>query len=368
MPVRARLLIGAFVLAVFTASACRNHAPKEAEAEPPTPVIAEPARIGDIRGVVSATGVVVTLPGADFVAVATQPARILDITKKAGDRVKSGELLVRFEFPALGAETTARAAAVKAADLRLQHAKLAQSRVQSLVERGAASRKEVDDAEREVNDAEAEVAGARASQRATEAIGQQTAIRAPFDGSVAERLHNPGDVIGNSPNDAILRVIDPRQVEVNATVPVKELTRFAVGATARTVAETRTTADLMRVLSRPEPVAGDTTVIVRLAFEQPTDLATGTQVAVEIDAEQHPSVTLVPAIAVLKDGPSAALFVAVGNQAIKRAVVIGLVDAEHVEIRSGVKAGEMVITQGQSNLRDGAAISMTQDAAAAGGK
>jgi len=31
-----------------------------------------------------------------------------------------------------------------------------------------------------------------------------------------------------------------------------------------------------------------------------------------------------------------------------------------VEIRSGVKPGELIVTQGQSNLRDGSAISITQ--------
>jgi multidrug efflux pump subunit AcrA (membrane-fusion protein) len=52
--------------------------------------------------------------------------------------------------------------------------------------------------------------------------------------------------------------------------------------------------------------------------------------------------------------------VAAGNQAHKRPVVPGLVDAERVEIRSGLKAGEMIVTQGQSNLRDGSAITIGQ--------
>jgi multidrug efflux pump subunit AcrA (membrane-fusion protein) len=36
----------------------------------------------------------------------------------------------------------------------------------------------------------------------------------------------------------------------------------------------------------------------------------------------------------------------------------GVVDDRYVEITSGVRAGELVITRGQSGLEDGAAISV----------
>ena len=132
--------------------------PREAEIESPVPVIAEPVRLGNIRTTISATGVVTTLAGAEFSVVAPQPARIAEITKNVGDAVKSGEVIVRFEFPSLRAQTAVNAAAVKAADLRLQQAKLAQTRIRSLLSRGAASQREMDDADREATLAEGELA------------------------------------------------------------------------------------------------------------------------------------------------------------------------------------------------------------------
>ena len=84
---------------------CRRAAPQETDEEPPVPVLAEPVRIGTIRATVSATGIVTSLPGATFSVVAMQPARIAEITKNVGDAVKSGEILVRFEFPSLRAQT-----------------------------------------------------------------------------------------------------------------------------------------------------------------------------------------------------------------------------------------------------------------------
>jgi multidrug efflux pump subunit AcrA (membrane-fusion protein) len=53
------------------------------------------------------------------------------------------------------------------------------------------------------------------------------------------------------------------------------------------------------------------------------------------------------------------VFVAAGGKAERRPVVTGLTDGQHVEVKSGLKAGELVITGGQSGLPDGTAISVT---------
>lgn len=101
-------------------------------------------------------------------------------------------------------------------------------------------------------------------------------------------------------------------------------------------------------------------MVVSLAFETPTEFTPGTQVGVEIDAEQRSNVPLVPAIAVLRDATNSPfVVVAAGSVAERRPVVTGLVDTEHVEIRSGLKAGELIVTQGHSGLRDGTPITVS---------
>jgi RND family efflux transporter MFP subunit len=353
-------------LALIALPACnRSTRQAEAEEEAAVPVLVEPVRLGTIRATISATGVVGALPGSAYSVVAHQPARIAEITKDIGDAVKTGEVLVRFEFPSLVAQTAVNAAAVKAADLRLRQAQLAQGRIRSLLARGAASRREMDDADQEAALAEAELSAARAATNASESLGQSAAIRAPFDGTVTERLHNVGDLVRAEEEDPILTLIDPRQVQVTATVPAAEITRFTVGATARAVAALRqvqsgsASSQLLRVVSRPEPQAGAATVDVALAFDTPTEVAPGTQVGLEIDGEQRSNVPLVPAIAVLRDAENNPfVVVAAGNIAHRRPVVLGVVDNERVEIRSGVKAGELIITQGHSSLRNGTPITV----------
>jgi multidrug efflux pump subunit AcrA (membrane-fusion protein) len=83
----------------------------------------------------------------------------------------------------------------------------------------------------------------------------------------------------------------------------------------------------------------------------------GTPLQVTIDAEEHTNVVLVPAAAVLREADETAVFVANGDTAERRVVEIGLSDAAHTEIKSGIKAGDAVIVKGQAGLPDGAKIS-----------
>ena len=355
---RSALLV--FLSACLTVPACRRAAQKESEAEPPLPVIAEPVRLGTIRASISATGIVATLPDASFAVTAAQPARIAEITKNVGDAVKSGETLVVFEFPSLRAQTVVNEAAVKTADLRVKQAQLAQGRIRMLVSKGAASRSELDEADRELEMAQAELGVAKAAVISALAQTGNTIIRAPFNGIVSERFRNPMDSVGPSDEQPILRLLDPKQVHVVVTLPVAAVSRFVVGATARVVAETQKEPALLHVATRPAPETGAKTVDVTLAFDSPTALPPGTQVGVEIAAEQRLNVPLVPAIAVIKDDPAQpVVVVAAGDVAQRRPVVIGLVDGENIEILSGLKPGELIITQGHSRLRDGTPISVS---------
>jgi multidrug efflux pump subunit AcrA (membrane-fusion protein) len=86
-------------------------------------------------------------------------------------------------------------------------------------------------------------------------------------------------------------------------------------------------------------------------------------VQLDIDAEEHTNVVLIPAPALVREGEETAVFVVAGDKAQRRPVEIGLSDGMHVEIVKGVKAGEMVIVDGQQGLPDGAPI--TQDTGAA---
>ena len=116
------------LLMLILASACAKEAREEVETAAVVPVTVSPAETGDIVAVIHATGTVEPAPGADLRITAPESARIVEIAKAEGDRVRRGDLLVRFEIPSLGAESAAKRAEVERAQARLTNATAARTR------------------------------------------------------------------------------------------------------------------------------------------------------------------------------------------------------------------------------------------------
>ncbi len=349
------------VLAVC-ASGCGGDAPDEVETRTVVPVTVVAAHVAPIRASIHATGQVAPAPGAEFAVTAPEAARIIEMPKAEGDPVRRGDLLIRFEIPSLGAEAASKAADAERAEARLRNARAAQARARDLFERGVGARKEMEDADRELAEAEAALKGAHAGRAASALLAGRTTVRAPFDGIVARRTKNPGDLVEPSAPDPILRVIDPRRLEVQASVPLADVPRVRLGAPGRATVSSSLPPEALAVVSRPAAVEpGTAAALVRLAFTSPTRLAAGTPVQVDIDAERHDSAVLVPAVALMHEANEVAVMVAgPDNKAHRRAVTIGLVGDGEIEIASGLKAGDRVITHGQNGLPDGAPITVTR--------
>jgi len=364
------------VAAALAAGACSKPAAEETESEAPVPVKVEEATIGSLRGVLHATGVVNPAPEGELIVIAPEAGRIMEIPRAEGERVAKGDVLVRFEIPSLTAEVQRQAAEVQRAQAALATTKANQTRQQQLFDRGIAARKDVEDANRTVADAEAAVGQAEASRAAAVTAAARAIVRAAFAGVIAKRFHNPGDLVEPAASDPVLRVIDPRRLEVLASIPLSEAPRMVLGARGWLKAGVNGVPDLaLKVISRPAQVEpGTASIPVRLAFvgAAATNLSAGTPVQVDIDAEQHTNVVIIPATALVREGEETAVFVVMGDKAQRRPVQVGLTDGTDLEIVSGVKAGEMVIVEGQNGLPDGAKIAIEtgedEDEAATGDK
>jgi RND family efflux transporter MFP subunit len=341
-------------------SGCAQPATEEVVSETVVPVTTAAAMRGTIRATIHATGTVTPAPGADLVVIAPQPARIAEMPKAEGDPVRTGDLLVRFEIPQLTSDVASRQGEVERARARLENARAAQTRAHDLFDRGIAARKEMEDADRELSDAQAGVTEAQATLASAESAADRTVVRSTFNGIVARRMHNPGDLVDATAGDPVLRVVDPRRLEVTAAIPIPDVARIDIGASARLSNSAGDADTALTVVSRPAAVQPNTaTAPVRLRFTAPTTIPVGSPVQVSIDAEEHRDVVLVPAGAVVHEGEETAVFVVGGDKAVRRMVTLGIADETRAEIRSGVMAGETVIVSGQAGLPDGAQVTVT---------
>ena len=353
------------VIAVAAAiGACTRPAPEPTaqRQEQLVPVGAIVAQTAGIRAVIHVSGLIVPAEGAEFLAVPPEPARIAEVTKVQGDAVTSGEVLVRFELPSATGDVSRVAFELSSAQAQLENARINQSRVRDFVERGLVPRRDLDDAERELADAQTTVNRIRTAHKAAESAAARAVIRAPFGGIVATRRYAPGDIVTTTA-DAVLRIVDPRRLDVIAQVPEMEIARVVPGATARIAGPLGSEPIRLTVAGRlpPERTAGGT-LPVRLLFAQPAELPVDTTVQIDIDAEERADTVLLPAEAIVRDGAESVVFVVAGGRAERRVVTTGITDDAQVEITGGIKAGELVINRGHIGLTDGEAISVDRQA------
>lgn len=340
---------------------CSTPTVEEVATTAATPVTVITVAPAALEGVVSATGVVSAAPGADWTITAPEPARIIELPKAEGDRVKPGDLLVRFEIPSLSTDVANRHAEVQQAQARVDNAQASVSRLTTLVEHGVAAQKELEDARRELAEGRASLAQAQAAGQSARVLASRAVVRARFPGVIAKRAHNPGDMVEATAADVILRVIDPSRLHVVAAVAVSDLARVQVGRAARILVPGGADAEIGTVLTRPAAVdPAGVAADVRISFNAATRLAAGTPVRTEIVAEQHANAIAVPAEAVLTEDEETFVMVAAGEKASKRKVTLGLKAPTQTEITSGLKAGDQVIIKGHQGLPDGAAITIAK--------
>ncbi len=113
-----------------------------------------------------------------------------------------------------------------------------------------------------------------------------------------------------------------------------------------------------KVIARPPAVDPTTTsASVRLAFTTGTNLPAGTPVQVEIAGEEHQDAVVVPAAAVVQEGPQTFVYtVDAQNKAHRVEVRLGITTGPDAEVLAGIAAGARVVVQGQNGLPDGAAV------------
>jgi RND family efflux transporter MFP subunit len=344
------------LLAPLLLTACHKAASEQVEATAPVPVAVQAARQGAIHSTFSASGLIKPAAGAELIVTAPQSARIAAMPRGIGEKVRRGELLVRFEIPALESDAAARRADQERARARLTLAHSNFDRLQGLFERGIAARKEVEDARRELTDAEAGVGEAQSALAAAGRLAGREVVRAPFAGVVAERTHNPGDLVEPGP-DPILRLMDPARLQVETALPVDQLILIPVGSPARILGPNGAVWQA-HVITQPAAVdPATTTATLVLAFTAPPNLPAGTPVQVEIAGAEHRDAVLVPAAAIVQEGPESFVYTVDAQHHTHRAAVrVGIAGGAEVEILTGLTPSTQVIVEGQNGLPDGAAV------------
>ncbi|MGH9932642.1 MAG: efflux RND transporter periplasmic adaptor subunit [Pyrinomonadaceae bacterium] len=243
------------------------------------------------------------------------------------------------------------------------------TRTMKLVEIGAASREEVEQATTLLRTAEAEVASQRqrllllglAPQRVNQLnsssqVSSEVSLPAPVSGSVISRTANPGEVI--QADKEILRIADLSSVWVIGQVYEKDLGSVRVGSGASITSEAYPGRVFRGRVSYVDPTLDTATRTgqVRIELANPGQtLKIGMYVNVAFGATGAAEKTAptIPASAVQNLNGQQVVFVATNdpNVFVMRPVRVGLESNGRYQVLEGLNAGDRVVTEGSFLLR-----------------
>ena len=186
-----------------------------------------------------------------------------------------------------------------------------------------------------------------------ELLGKPLELKASIDGVIIERNATAGELVDKS--KAIYTISDPAQLWAIAEVKERDIATVKLGQDAAftTLAFPDEKFHGKVVLIGNQVEAGSRTVEVRIAVDNADGrLKPGMFADVEIITTILDSVLLIPDAALETDGEEQIVFVALdSNKFEKRIVKLGLEQSGRVQILSGVKAGENIVTDGSFILK-----------------
>ncbi|MBS0261114.1 MAG: efflux RND transporter periplasmic adaptor subunit [Planctomycetes bacterium] len=268
-------------------------------------------------------------------------ARVVKVNLKAGQQVKSGDLLVRLDDTELKARLEQAQAALTAAEAQRAQAIIDEKRYAGLLKSNAVSRQEYEKTRTVLRSLEAEVRRAQEVINELQATLEWAAIRAPMDGTVIDKKVDVGDLV--SPGQILVTLYDPRRMQLVATVREGLAERLAVGQDI-TVEIDGLHKSCVGSVSEivPEAQAASRTFLVKVTGPCPPGMYSGMfgRILIPLDEED---VLVVPHRAVREVGQLELVDVVDGDQVRRRAIRSGRTFGENVEILSGLRAGESVV-------------------------
>lgn len=335
-PVRLRLTLGLAVVAVSLAG-CGKHESAAAPAPdlPPAKVPLAPVRAHTAPALIETTGTVRPVQRAVLAAKVMGAIEELPVT--LGQSVHAGDMLVKIS----AGEISARLLQAQS-QLNVAHRDL--DRERELLTKGASTSETVKGLEDRLALNEAMV-------REAEVMLGYATIRAPFDGVVARKLVNAGDLA--APGQPLLEVEGTGAFEVDADIPDSFASALAPGSTVLVsipAADARFEGTLAELSSAADPVSRS--VGAKITVPPATTVRSGQFARVMIPGAPT-RVLLAPADAVAPFGQLERIFVAANGRAQLRLVKTGARRGTAIEIASGIDEGEQVIVAPPANLRDG---------------
>ena len=323
------------------------------------------------QATLSASGYVVAQRQSNVASKAT--GRLVFLSVGEGDKVLEGDIIARVESDDVRASLALAEANL---DIALADSVDAASnfrRNQQLYNNNLIDEAEFESYQAMYAKANATVQARRASVRSAEISVDNTIIRAPFNGTVINKLAEIGDIVAPmassaSAAGAVVALADMASLEVEADVSEANIQKVSVAQPCEIVLdaypEVRYTGYVKNIV--PTANRASATIMSRIAFNRLDSLIYPEMSArvyfmnpdekpVEVEEPSYLGLSL---NAVMEDDRGSYVFYVEGNTARKKYIETGKTIGRTIEILGGLEDGDEVVLTPPSSLEDGDKIEL----------
>ena len=187
-------------------------------------------------------------------------------------------------------------------------------------------------------------------------------LESPIDGVVAELYAEEGDMVGSS---SAFGLVVSNETEVEIDVEESRLGQVFAGQHVSLHVSAYPGVDFPAVVTTVAPIADANTHTFAVTITPQDEkglLRSGMFADTTLLAEEKENTLLAPLTAVTTVNDQPTIFVITDDgQVEQRSVTTGLTTKTQIELTSGVKAGETVVTNGQVNLEDGSRVEVVPE-------
>jgi len=350
--------LAAASLALWTALAAGCGGEQAAPSVTAPPVMVREVETHRIEDRIEATG---QLLAPSQAAVAAQVGgQVTRVVRNEGDEVAKGELVIEIDPERRHLEAASARGALAQAEAQAAEAERELGRVEKLHARGVAADAKLDQARTALRSARASCDSLQAQLGMAERSLRDANVTAPFAGLVSRRWVFEGESVAPGQKLFDLVALDPIEVEFH--LPERDSSRVAVGAPVAVRVAPFPAEVFEAEVTVVSPTIDPSTRTLRVKAELANPegrLRPGLFARADLGVAVRENVAMIPEEAVLQraDGPVA--FRLVGKDRVeRRSLELGVIRDGRIEVRAGLAPGDRVVVRGQSDLVDGAAVSV----------
>lgn len=360
------VLVVLAVIALFFSSARHR---KELQDSPPiladttglesaAPVIVDIVQEVDFKDVLAVSGV---LEGWHHTVISSETGgRIVEWTADVGDDLLSGQVIVRLDDEVARYQNMQAEAAFEIANVSAAKARRDMDRFTELHDQGDLSDSQLDDAKLAFQNAQANLKAAEAASGLSVRRFNETAVKMPFDGTIAVKNVEVGQSI--APGMPVAEVVQIAPIRFTVGVSEQDIIRTNKGQSVSVTTVGWGERVFHGTVTSVATAADGLTRLFPVEIKVPNrnhHLKPGMAAKAEIVVANHADAITLPINAIIDSGDDSSCYVVESGRAVRRVVTAGELNAGTVRILAGLSVGDTVIVVGQDAVKNGQKVELT---------